>query len=240
MFWNWNAGIAVITKRVAVSTNKFYITRRRHTLKYIIRILPLVIILLFGSVPFAKAQNATVYFGLGTARDSSNGQAIDTFGDGMLFNTPRMGGLFETVGGDFMFRPNFGVGFETSFQSQRNYAGLNYRPLFYDFNAIYEPISNSHNIVPEFQAGMGGANLRFYLNQNSCDSFGGCSNSNLFLESSNHFQLHFSGGVRVYVKDGLFIRPQVDGRWVNNFFQFGSNWVPQYSMAVGYTFGRSR
>jgi hypothetical protein len=209
-------------------------------LKYIIRIFPLLAILLFGSVQFARAQDASLYFGLGTARDSSNGQAINTFGDGTLFNTPRMGGLFETIGGDVMFRPNLGVGFETSFQSQRNYAGLNYRPLFYDVNAIYEPIPNSRNIVPEFQAGLGAVNLRFYLNQNSCDAFGGCSSSNNYLESSNHFQLHLSGGVRFYVKNGLFIRPQIDGRWVNNFFQFGSAWVPQYSAAIGYTFGRSR
>jgi hypothetical protein len=209
-------------------------------LKYRIRILPVLGILLLGSIQLAKAQNATVYFGLGTARDSSNGQLVDTFGDGNLFSTPRMAGLFETIGGDFMFRPHLGVGFETSFQSQRNYSGLNYRPLFYDFNAIYEPISNSGKIVPEFQAGLGGANLRFYLNQSFCDSFGGCSNSNQYLESSNHLQLHFSGGVRFYVKDGFFVRPQIDGRYINNFFQFGSDWVPEYSLAIGYTFGRAR
>jgi len=25
---------------------------------------------------------------------------------------------------------------------------------------------------------------------------------------------------------------------VRNFFQFGSNWAPAYSVAIGYTFGR--
>ena len=205
-----------------------------------IRILPVLAILLFGSGQLAKAQSASIYFGLGTARDGSNGQAIDTFGNGTVFNTPRMGGLFETIGGDVMFRQNFGVGFETSFQSQRNYAGLNYRPLFYDFNAIYSPSVGQRKIVPEIQAGVGGANLRFYLNQSFCDSFGGCSNSNTYLESSNHFQLHLGGGLRLYVKGGLYVKPQIDAHWVNNFFQFGSNWVPEYSMSVGYTFGASR
>ena len=220
---------------------KFQIhNKRRSALKYLTRI-ALVLILLAGSAQLAKAQGASVYFGLGTAVDSSSGNPVDTFGNGTLFNTPRMGGLFETIGGDAMFRPHLGVGFETSFRSQSNYAGLNYRPLFYDFNAIYQPVvSNSGMIVPEFQAGLGGANLRFYLNQNSCDSFGGCSNSNYYVESSNHFQVHLSGGVRFYVKGGLFIRPQVDVHWVNNFFQFGSNWVPEYSAAIGYTFGRTR
>ena len=79
-------------------------------MKYLIRIAPLLLVLVVGSFQFAKAQNASVYFGLGTAVDSSTGQPIDTFGDGTLFNTPKMGGLFETIGGDFMFRPHLGVG----------------------------------------------------------------------------------------------------------------------------------
>lgn len=209
-------------------------------MKYLIRTILAFFFLLTGSVQLAKAQTASAYFGLGTAVNSSTGQPIDTFGDGTLFNTPRMGGLFETLGGDFMFRSHLGAGFETSFRSQSNYAGINYRPLFYDFNAIYEPTSSSGRIVPEFQAGLGGANLRFYVNQSSCDAFGGCSSANYYVESSNHFQAHFSGGVRLYVRGGFFIRPQVDVHWVNNFFQFGSSWVPEYSAAVGYTFGRSR
>jgi hypothetical protein len=207
--------------------------------KYQIRIILTLLLLLVGSTQSAKAQSASVYFGLGTAVDSSNGQPIDTFGNGTLYNTPRMGGLFETVGGDFMFRPHFGVGFETSLRTQSNYAGLNYRPLLYDFNAIYQPLS-SGMVIPEFQAGLGGMNLRYYENQSYCDSFGGCSNSNYYIESSNHFQVHFSGGVRFYVKGGIFIRPQVDVHVVNNLFQFGSNVVPEYSAAIGYTFGRTR
>ena len=208
-------------------------------MKYQIRIILTLLLLLVGSTQLAKAQSASVYFGLGTAVDSSNGQPIDTFGNGTLYNTPRMGGLFETVGGDFMFRPHFGVGFETSLRTQSNYAGLNYRPLLYDFNAIYQPLS-SGMVIPEFQAGLGGMNLRYYENQSYCDSFGGCSNSNYYVESSNHFQVHFSGGVRFYVKGGIFIRPQVDVHVVNNLFQFGSNVVPEYSAAIGYTFGRTR
>jgi hypothetical protein len=209
-------------------------------LRYPIRIFLILFVLIAASARLANAQSASVYFGLGTAVDSSTGQPIDTFGDGTLFKTPRMGGLFETFGGDVMLRPHWGVGFETSVRSQSNYAGLNYRPLFYDFNAIYHPIGIVGKVVPEFQAGLGGMNLRYYVNQNFCDSFGGCSSSNYYVESSNHFQVHFSGGVRLYVKGGIFIRPQVDVHWVNNLFQFGSNLVPEYSAAIGYTFGRSR
>lgn len=200
-----------------------------------------MLLLLFGAAKFTDAQNASVYFGVGSAHDSATGQPIDTFGDGTLFNTPTLGGPFITLGGDVMVRPKLGVGAEFSFRaSQGPYAGLNYRPLFYDFNAIYQPLGNtSSRIVPELQGGLGGVDLKFYYSQSSCDQFGGCSTSNSFIESSHHFQLHFGGGVRLYVKGGIFVKPQVDVHWVNNFFQFGSNWAPEYSAAIGYTFGRT-
>jgi hypothetical protein len=35
------------------------------------------------------------------------------------------------------------------------------------------------------------------------------------------------------------VRPAVEGHWVNDFFQFGSNWVPQLDIGVGYSFGSS-
>jgi hypothetical protein len=187
----------------------------------------------------ARAQSVDAYVGLGTAMDSSNQQATNTFGDGTIYYPPRMGGLFMIYGGDFMFTPHFGVGAESSFRtSQGSYAGLTYRPTFYDFNGIWHPLSATRRIVPEFQGGLGAANLKFYLAQQNCDSFAGCSSSNSYLESSNHFQAHFSTGVRFYVKDNVFIRPQVDVHWVKNLFQFGSNWVPEYGAAIGYSFGR--
>lgn len=99
-------------------------------------------------------------------------------------------------------------------------------------------VSTTKRIVPEFQAGLGGVNLKFYTNQQYCDAFAGCSSSNSYLESSNHLQVHLSAGVRLYLKDSLYIHPQADLHWVNNFFQFGSSWVPEYGVAVGYTFGR--
>jgi hypothetical protein len=185
----------------------------------------------------ASAQSADLYFGLGTATANASLVPSDTFGNGTLYNPPKMGGLFATFGGGFMITPHFGVGAETSFRMSRgSYAGLTYRPNFYDVNAIYHPISGRKRIVPEFQAGLGGVNLKFYANQQYCDAFAGCSSSNTYLESSNHLQAHFSAGLRMYVKNNFYIRPQVDVHWVNNFFQFGSSWVPEYGAAVGYTF----
>ena len=201
--------------------------------------LPIVFAMFIGAT-FAQAQSGLdVYFGAGTATDSSSGQRIDTFGTGTPFTTPSMAGTFGKVGADYMLKPWIGVGAETDFRfSQGAYAGLSYRPLFYDFNAIWTPTAHKlKRVVPELQAGIGGTHISFYQNASFCDAFAGCSSSNQFVESSNHFQTHLEAGVRLYATQHLFIRPQVDAHYVNNFFQFGSNWVPEYGGSIGWSFG---
>jgi hypothetical protein len=80
-------------------------------------------------------------------------------------------------------------------------------------------------------------NIKFYYPTSYCDVFAGCSSSNQYIESSNHFQLHMAAGIRFYATHHLFIRPQIDAHWVNNFYQFGSSWVPEYGAAIGWSFG---
>jgi hypothetical protein len=194
-----------------------------------------------SAVVQAHAQSFDAYFGVGTAQDKAANLSSDTFGDGTLYGGTRMGGLFGTYGGDFMFSKHFGVGAESSFRfSQGDYAGLGYRPTFYDFNGVWLPLSGSRRVVPEIQAGVGGANLSYYESSTYCDQFVGCSTSNQLLESSHHFQVHFGAGVRIYAVGGLYVRPQFDVHWVNNFYQFGSGWVPEYSAVVGYSFGHGK
>jgi hypothetical protein len=207
-------------------------------LKSIRTSIPLAVALCM-SASLAHAQRFDVYAGIGTAIDSSSNQSIDTFSTGTLFTTPGMAGSMGKVGADFMFTPVFGVGGETDFRfAQTGYAGLNYRPTFYDFNGIFLPFGHRFKrVVPEFQAGLGAVNLKFYENQTACDAFAGCSTSNTYVEGSNHLQVHLAAGVRFYITPHLFFRPQVDGRFVNNFFQFGSNWVPEYGAALGWSFG---
>ncbi len=187
---------------------------------------------------FAHAQNGLdAYFGVGTANASSNGQSIDTFQDGTLYRTPHLNGVFGKVGADLMLTPHFGFGGEADFRfTQAGYAGLNYRPTFYDFYGIWEPISRKR-VVPQIEAGIGAANLRFFYPTSYCDQFAGCSSSNSYIESSNHFQTHLGLGLNLYATNHIFFRPQIDAHWVNNFYQFGSSWVPEYSVAVGYRFG---
>ena len=197
-----------------------------------------VLPVLLLSVTLANAQiRADAYFGLGTAHDSSNGQLVDLLGTGNTEPTSSLGGVFGTFGGGLMLTPSLGVGAEVSFRfAQGDYAGLGYRPIFYDFNGIWMPtIISTKRIKPEVQAGFGGVSLRFYGGgAQYCDPYSGiCSN---FLGSSNHLQLHLGLGLRFYVTEHIFVRPQFDYHWVRNFTEFGSNSVPEYSMAVGYSF----
>jgi hypothetical protein len=50
--------------------------------------------------------------------------------------------------------------------------------------------------------------------------------------------VHLAAAGRWYLTEQLFLRPALDVHYVHNFFEFGSNWVPQYSVGIGYSFGR--
>jgi hypothetical protein len=201
---------------------------------------PMAFALCLGTTLVHAQAGPDVFFGVGTMTDSSAGTSIDTFGTGNPFTSPRLGGTFGKAGADFMITPYLGVGGEADFRfSQGSYAGLTYRPTFYDFNAIFAPTAHRFKrIVPELQAGLGAVNLKFYSPSTTyCDQFAGCSSSNYALESSNHLQVHLAGGIRFYATRHVFLQPQIDAHYVNNFFQFGSNWVPEYSASIGWSFG---
>ncbi len=187
-------------------------------------------------VAFADAQTRfDGYFGMGTLRVGSSNQSVDLLGTGTPALTGPMGGVFGTFGAGLMLKPSFGVGGELSLRfAQGDYAGLGYRPIFYDFNGIWTPSLHSKRIMPEFQGGFGGMNLRFYGGAQSCDYYTGtCSN---FAGSSNHLQLHASAGLRIYVKEHLFVRPQFDYHWVRNLTnEFASNSVMGFGIAIGFS-----
>ena len=200
--------------------------------------LPLAISLCVAS-GVAHGQNFDVFFGAGTATAPTSNTLLDPFDTGNPYTTPRMGGTFGKAGVDFFFKPQFGINAETDFRfSQGAYAGLQYRPTFYDFNGVWKPLAGkSKRIEPIIQAGLGGMNLKFYESGTACDVLAGCSSSTQYLESSNHFQVHMAAGLRLYATNHLFIQPQIDAHYVNNLFQFGSNWVPEYGASVGWSFG---
>ena len=214
--------------------------------------------LLLASVNIAHAQGVSVYFGLGSANNSAGTSvnvidsvtgATVTCPKGFLFDDftgnceagPTIGGVFGVFGMDFMFRPHFGVNGEYSFRfAQADYlpaAGLKMRPAFYDFNAVYEPVSGQR-IVPVILGGIGGARIALY--QSQVVSITGITSTFSIPAglNANHFQVHGGVGVKLYVKPSLFIKPQFDIHYVTHLTdQFGRNWVPEYTVAIGYTFG---
>jgi hypothetical protein len=196
--------------------------------------MPLLIAFGFLGTTAQAQSNLGVFFGLGTVRDGSTNQILNPFGLGPQ-STTALGGTFGKIGADILLFDGFGIGGETDFRfGKQDYAGLKLKPVFWDFNGIWAP--GTGRIQPELQAGLGGVNIKFYYPASYCDQFAGCSSQNQFLESSNHFQVHFGAGVRFYATPHIFIRPQLDLHWVHNFFQFKSDWVPEYTVSVGWSF----
>jgi hypothetical protein len=219
--------------------------------KLMIRTLPLLGLFLLAGVPRANAQGVSAYFGLGSAFDSaatSSGCPSQQISD--PFNVlgppascvpgPTMGGVFGLFGADFMIKPHLGVNGEYAFRfTQAAYLpneGLNVRPGFYDFNAVYQPSSGDKRIVPVLEAGIGGAKLSYYISQQAGSLF----TQSQYYTSSNHFQVHAAVGVKLYVHSDIFIKPQFDLHYVPNLTdQYGRNFVPQVTVSIGYTFGRT-
>ncbi len=206
--------------------------------KQIRSILTLAFAACLGSTLASAQRGPDVFFGVGTATDSRTGP-VDTFGDGTLYTAPKLAGSFGKVGADFMLTKHFGVGAESDFRfGQSPYAGVQTRPVFYDFNGIYMPtFGGFKRIVPEFEGGLGAAHMGFSYSQSYCNGLTGCSSTTAGLGSSNHFQFHMAAGIRFYATNHIFFRPQIDARYVDNFFQYGSNWVPEYGASLGWSFG---
>ena len=106
------------------------------------------ILLTFFGAAYLNAQSSLdVHIGVSGANAKSTGLLVDTFGDGTLYSSPSLDGAFMNLGAGFMLSPHFGVGGEFSFKpGKSDFAGLNYRPLFYDFNGILHPAPSSKRV----------------------------------------------------------------------------------------------
>jgi len=193
---------------------------------------------LFPAAQLSMAQNVNVYLGAGTAMDSSSNQQIDTFATGSPFTTPKLGGTFLNAGATAMANDHFGIGVDLSWRATHAaYAGLRLMPLFYDIDGVWTPMKTKH-FEPEIHAGIGGMKLDYTYSQTSCNQLSGCATATEGVTSSSHFQGHFSAAARFYLTDHVFIRPSVDTHLVSNLFQYGRDLVPEYSVGIGYSFGR--
>ena len=104
---------------------------------------------------------------------------------------------------------------------------------------MYEPVPGEKRIVPVLNGGIGGARLTLY--QAQVVSVTGITSNYSYPVglNANHFQFHAAVGVKLYITTSIFVKPQFDFHYVFNLTdQFGRNWVPRYTVAVGYTFGQ--
>lgn len=208
--------------------------------------------LVFFAATQAKSQTAfDVNVGFGSAHDSATGSGIDNansinaYGactpgtaDPYCEATPGLGGFFLGFGMDLMFFKHLGAGVDFNITPARsNYGPLEYRQLFYDFDAIYAPISTKRAIL-QLQGGIGGARTSFAVSESGCVGTAVCSTAVEPVGNASHFQVHVGVGVQIYVTEHIFIRPQFDYHYVNGFTnQFGSDSVPEGTVWVGYSFG---
>lgn len=179
----------------------------------------------------ADAQQIDVAVGGGSLISSGN-----SF-DNATFAPAEGGGAYFGFSGDVLFRGNLGVQGEVSWRtSQGQYGGeFPFRPIFWDFNAIYSRRFNKH-FGAEALAGIGGESIRFYEGTGSCDIYGNCTN----YVSSNHFMGDVGGGLRFYVYHSFFVRPEMRLYLVNNNVEFSSSHPVRYGVSIGYTFGGTK
>jgi hypothetical protein len=220
-----------------------------------------LLVLLLFAVQLASAQNSSfdVNVGFGAAQAPASKTGIDqntflscTLGAAFCSPTPSLNSFMLGFGGNLILWKHLGFGAEVNFQpSKQTFANLQAgnasqgiatinlqsRVTLYDFNAIYQPLATKKAAL-QLVGGIGGVNLRFYEAASGNNALVGNFNSSQYAASSNHFQVHGGVGVQFYVTEHVFIRPQFDVHYVNNFIQFGRNLVTSETVWLGYSFGR--
>jgi hypothetical protein len=220
------------------------------------RSLPLLALMLC-CMPFAHAQSSfDVNIGFGAAQAKSLGSVdINTLlvcsgsPTSTCANTPSLSNFMLGFGGNLMLWKHFGIGGEVKVQParqdyltfQQQATGqfgdvLQNRVTFFDIDGIAQPVS-SKRVALQLFGGIGAANVKFYEKLSSSSDVLGNSQQTQFFGSSNHFQVHGGVGVQLYVTDHIFVRPQFDVHYVNNFSQYGRNLVTSEMVWIGYSFG---
>ena len=141
------------------------------------------------------------------------------------------GGAFPVFSADFLIKHQFGFGGEVFWRAKRNVSQdfLPFRPIFYDFNAVWAP-KLGRTAQAELQAGLGGESVRFYQPFANCNFFS-CTD----FTSTNHFMGHFGGGLRFYFWHNVFIRPEVHLYLVHNNFEFSGAHAVRIGASIGYS-----
>lgn len=188
---------------------------------------PIFAVLFFA--PFASAQQGDIAFGGGTLM--SSGSCSNSTG-----LCPEKGSFYPAINADVIFHKRIGFGFETTWRgSQGNFLGLGipYRPIIYDFNAMYQP-RLAKKVGLDLLGGVGWQSTRFYgyTPTFSCQALNACYTSN------NHFLVDVGAGLRYYVWGHVFVRPEAHFYHIlNNEDRFSNSNVVRVGASIGYTIG---
>jgi len=176
----------------------------------------------------AQAQQIDLAFGVSTVSSASSGNVSA----GNFSPQTIGGGAYPAFSGDFLIKHNLGVSGNVAWRASQNlYFGYQpFRPIFYDFNGIWVPPLGKH-AAAELMGGIGVESVRFYQPTFIC-TFTGCTN----YTSSNHFLGHFGGGLRLYVTNHIFVRPEAHVYLIHNNYEFSSGHATRYGVSIGYSF----
>jgi hypothetical protein len=176
---------------------------------------------------FTHAQQLDVAFGVSTTLSSSN---YNSSSQSFPLQAEK-GGAYPGVSAGVVFKNRLGFNGEVNWKATQGlYDGYQpYRPIFYDFNALYQPkIGKKAGL--DLMAGVGGESIRFYQQYYNCSYFS-CTD----YVSSNHFMGHVGGGIRYYVWHRFFIRPEAHLYLIHNNAEFSSGYVGRVGASIGYS-----
>lgn len=195
------------------------------------------VLCLLSAVParaqFSPAPQGDVGFGVGTVIAPSSFSASGNHSPQTI-----AGGAYLNFSGDYLFWRHLGVEGEVAWRASQNlYQGYQpFRPIFYDFNAIYAPPLGKYAQL-ELLGGIGGLSTRFYTQTYSCNYFTySCTN----YVSANHFAGDVGAGFRVYLTHSVFLRPEFREYFIHNNVEFSSNHATRAGVTLGYSFGHGQ
>jgi hypothetical protein len=207
-------------------------------LKHIVRIAILLTFTCAALAAFsnsAQAQKIDIAFGVSTTIAPSA-----SFVDGSETAPSLSGGAYPGVSGDVLFWHNLGVGAEVFWRGGSANcsvsicgfdSGITYRPVLYNFNAVFSPKLAPHAYL-ELVGGLGALDTHY----SACTLSGASCGGSQLISSSNHFDVDLGGGIKLYVHGGFFVRPEARFYWINNNTDFSSNHAGRVGASIGYTF----
>jgi hypothetical protein len=184
-------------------------------------------VLLFAAL--ARAQQVDVALGAGILLSTTNLTASQAY-----LPPAEKGGIYPSFSIDRIFKNRFGYNGEVALSyKHESYNGFQeYRPIFYDLNAVFAP-HLIKRMDADFMAGVGGERVLFYSPSGNCNFPSGCGTT----LNSNHLLFDLGADLRYSVWRHLFVRPEVHLYHIVNNVEFHSDNVLRVGASIGYRFG---